>query len=150
MNPGILAEVATTSLADSSRYSDFLVRQTLQTRRSPMRRLGNRLRDSIYSWLGADLPTDPEVTDERLEAIRLHMLTALQCAQDSTAQAYLRQKIYFAADTTALWYLRADLMKVLSACHGERAARQKIAALSNRFHGALPRSLKVRTSPLDA
>ncbi|MBX9610736.1 MAG: hypothetical protein K2X51_03835 [Burkholderiales bacterium] len=150
MKPGAFAETAATSLIDPSRYSDFRVRQAILARQTPLRRIGSRLRDSIYSWLGADLPPDDDIADERLEAIRSHMLNAVQCAEDSVSHAHLRQKIYFAVDTTALWYLRADLMKVLSACHGERLARQQIAGLSSRFHGALPRGLKVRASPLDA
>ncbi len=150
MKPGAFAKTAATSLLDPSRYSDFRVQQAILARQTPLRRIGNRLRDSIYSWLGADLPPDHDIADERLEAVRSHMLIAVQCVEDPDAHAHLRQKIYFAADTTALWYFRADLMKVLSACHGERIARQKIAVLSSRFHGALPRGLKVRASPLDA
>lgn len=150
MKTGAFAETAVTSLIEPSRYSDFVVQQAILARQTPMRRIGKRLRDSIYSWLGTDLSPDQETSDERLEEIRSRMLVAVQCANDPVEHAHLRQKIYFAADTTALWYLRADLMKVLSACHGERIARQKIAMLSNRFHGVLPRGLKVRTSPLDA
>ena len=51
-------------------------------------------------------------------------------------------------DIQALWYLRGDLMAALAAMHGEVAARQKVAAVTQMFQGLLPNGLNSRPSPL--
>jgi hypothetical protein len=44
--------------------------------------------------------------------------------------------------------LRGDLMAALAAMDGERAAREKIASVTEMFKGLLPGSLHSRPSPL--
>lgn len=47
-----------------------------------------------------------------------------------------------------LWYLRADLMGALAACHGEAQAMETLRSISSRFQGRLSGRLSTRRSPL--
>jgi hypothetical protein len=149
MRPTATADSLAMSLMNPSCYTDFRVQQALLAKEAPMRRITNKLRDSIYSWLGAEPPASQTVDDERVEAIRDHMLHTLKVAESGQRHRDLHQRIYFAQEATALWYLRADLMQVLCACEGERAARQRLLVLSRLFRGTLPEGLRSRPSPLE-
>ena len=143
------ANAAGLSLMNPSCYTDFRVQQALLARPAPVRRIATKVLDSIYSWLGSDVPASQIVDDERLEAIRDHMLHLLQTADRAKRHRDLRQRIYCAPEATALWYLRAELMHVLSASEGERTARQRLLVLSRLFRGVLPDGLRSRSSPLE-
>lgn len=54
----------------------------------------------------------------------------------------LLQKIQFATAIQTLWYLRVDLMALLSAHCGETLAKEKIAAITGMFRGLLPSAAK--------
>jgi len=58
------------------------------------------------------------------------------------------RRIRYADDIQALWYLRGDLMAALAALHGEAAARQRVASITDQFQGLLPRGQMSRPSPL--
>ena len=143
------AEATAMSVMNPSCYSDFRVQQSLLARPAPVRRIATKVLDSIYSWLGTEVPESQAVDDERLEAIRDHMLHLLQSVDRAKRHRDLRQRIYCAPEATALWYLRAELMQVLCSCEGERIARQRLLVLSRLFRGTLPEGLRSRPSPLE-
>jgi hypothetical protein len=149
MKSAAMAEPAGLSLMNPSCYTDFRVQQALLARPAPVRRIATKVLDSIYSWLGAEVPASQTVDDERVEAIRDHMLHLLQNADRAKRHRDLRQRLYCAPEATALWYLRAELMQVLCACEGERTARQRLLVLSRLFRGTLPDGLRSRPSPLE-
>jgi hypothetical protein len=60
----------------------------------------------------------------------------------------ITRRIRYANDVQALWYLRGDLMAALAAMHGEMAAREKVAGVTDMFRGLLPSGLNSRPSPL--
>jgi hypothetical protein len=60
----------------------------------------------------------------------------------------ITRRIRYANDIQALWYLRGDLMAALAAMHGEMAAREKVASVTQMFQGLLPSGLNSRPSPL--
>lgn len=57
-------------------------------------------------------------------------------------------RVRYAQDAQALWYARGDVMATLADVHGETIAREKIARISDKFKGLLPRGLSSRPSSL--
>ena len=55
-----------------------------------------------------------------------------------------RQRVLFAQDMEALWYLRQDLVLVLTEFEGDEAARRQTMKINNSFHGRLPSTMKPR------
>jgi len=112
-----------------------------------MRWLKPNLKSSIYSLLGNPLPPSESVLENGTEDIRESML-ALLGEGGPKHFPQITRRIRYATDVQALWYLRGDLMGALAAMHGEVAARQKVAVVTNMFRGLLPHSLASRPSPL--
>lgn len=109
-----------------------------------MRWIKPNLRNSIYSLLGGNpAPVTESVIESRTEDIRQAMLDAIGEA-GPTHDPTVTRKIRFAADIQALWYLRGDLMAVLSATDGEVAARDRVDTISTMFEGLLPQGLSSR------
>jgi hypothetical protein len=86
----------------------------------------------------APAPRKPALPDESdTERLREAMLDMLH--QDgSPTVSKLTHRILSAAGSRDLWYLRGDLMSVLSQRHGEARARDQIAALDPGFRAVLP------------
>jgi hypothetical protein len=74
------------------------------------------------------------------ERLREAMLDLLH-KDGSPATAKLTHRILAAAGCRDLWYLRGDLMSVLSGLHGEAHARDKIASLDPGFRRGLPSAM---------
>lgn len=70
----------------------------------------------------------------------------LDCLGDDGYRDFpqVERRIVFASDLQALWYLRPELLMVVSAVAGERAAQAKIARISALFDGLLPQGLSSR------
>jgi hypothetical protein len=76
----------------------------------------------------------------RIENIREMMLEALGDYGDQKFPAVVR-RVQFAPDVQGLWYARSDVMSILSNSYGETIAREKMAYISSKFIGLLPRSV---------
>jgi hypothetical protein len=113
-----------------------------------MRWIKPNLRSSVYSLLGGspDKPSE-SVLESQLEDIRQAML---ECMGEFGEKHYpqITRRIRYAGDVQGLWYLRGDLMSVLSATSGELAARNKVRDLTTMFEGMLPGGLNSRPSRL--
>lgn len=55
-----------------------------------------------------------------------------------------RQRVHFAQDVEALWYLRQDLVLVLSEFQGGEAARMQTMEIDDFFQGSLPATMRPR------
>jgi len=89
----------------------------------------------------------PSRLQASMRDIRNAMLECL--AQNGVdAKSVIHMKIAYANDIQDLWYLRGDVMAVIAAHEGEVAAKKKLAQISERFSGLLPRALTARNSPL--
>jgi hypothetical protein len=101
----------------------------------------------VRERVGGFTPRGPGGHTLTLDDIKKAMLAALG---DMGAEKYpvVQLKVSCANDIEDLWYLRGDLMAVLSAFSGELAAKRQINEISNMFHGMLPRGLISRPSPL--
>lgn len=101
-----------------------------------------QLKTSYMALLGRTEPT-PEALNARIEIIRQLMLRELGEYGEKKFPAVTR-RVRYAPDIQGLWYARSDVMAILATTYGEILARQKVADISNRFNGLLPKSLTVR------
>ncbi len=103
-----------------------------------MRNAYSRLKSSFVGLL-TDNKTiiDP---DARVENIRKAMLDALQSIDKSENMASSKAwtEIARASDVQTLWYLRSDVLRLLSNFHGEQLARGKLEAMTELFRGLVP------------
>ena len=112
-----------------------------------MRWLKPNLRRSIYGLLGNPVAPSESILENGTEDIREAMLAVL--GESGPKQfPQITRRIRYASDIQALWYLRGDLMGALAAVHGELAAREKIAPITNQFRGLLPNGLTSRPNSL--
>ena len=89
--------------------------------------------------LGRTEPT-PQALSARTEIIRELMLSEIGDYGEKKFPAVAR-RVRYASDVQGLWYARSDVMAILANTHGETVARQKVADISGRFNGLLPKSL---------
>lgn len=75
--------------------------------------------------------------------IRTAMLSLLQLHGGHSIQR-IAQRVRFAGDLEALWYLRQDVLAALSAVDGEAAARRQMGQINRMFKGGLPGGLGPR------
>lgn len=75
--------------------------------------------------------------DGRVEAIRTAMLDALANIDPNERMGSSKAwtDIARAADIQTLWYLRSDVLRLLSDFHGEQLARSKLEAMTEMFRG---------------
>jgi hypothetical protein len=107
------------------------------------------LRSSIYAMFSVSTAR-PRVDDAAtMDHIREAML-ALTTWDAGERAAGLARRIRYATDLQALWFMRGEIMQLLSRTHGEMAAREKIDELSLLFADLLPSGLRSRPSPLNA
>lgn len=88
-----------------------------------------------------------------LNDIRQAMLRTLDSADGpgrihAFADRRIAHRIRLCRDASTLWYLRSELMQVLSAQQGEREARRQMDSLNGLFDGLLPPGLHSRRAPL--
>lgn len=103
-----------------------------------------QLRTSCMALLGRAEPA-PEALGARTEMIRQLMLQELGEYGEKKFPAIAR-RVRYAPDVQGLWYARSDVMAILANSHGETAAREKMAMISDRFNGLLPKSLTGKIS----
>lgn len=85
----------------------------------------------------------PQATENQLVRIRSAMLSVLKDHGGNSIQR-VSQRVRFATDVEALWYLRQDVMVALSAIDGETAARRQMKDINSMFKGGLPGSMGPR------
>lgn len=85
----------------------------------------------------------PKARAYGLEEIRQAMLDRMG-EEGCTEFPHVERRILFASDIQGLWYLRPDVLMVISSVYGERAAQETVADLSDMFEGLLPKSLHTR------
>ena len=91
------------------------------------------------SLMGCAEPTK-QALNARTEVIRELMLHELGDYGEKKFPAVTR-RVRVAPDVQGLWYARSDVMAILANTHGETVAREKIAKISGRFNGLLPKGL---------
>ncbi len=101
--------------------------------------------NSVRDWMDAlgMRPVRPETASSlsTLESIRQVMLDTVDHAdtgKSAVQKTRLHVRILGAKDAQALWYLRSDLMQLLSACDGEAQAGCALVEISVLFEGLIP------------
>ena len=71
------------------------------------------------------------------------MLSLLETAGGHPVQR-IAQRVRFADDLEALWYLRQDVMAALAEIHGEHVAQRRMNQINRLFKGGLPQTMGPR------
>jgi hypothetical protein len=102
----------------------------------PHMSLVNNIRTSIMGLLMQEKePTDSSMLDQA-EGIRQAMISVL--GEDARFEhPHLLRRVRYAEDIKALWFLRSDLMAVLSQLYGEHRAQDVMQHLNEMFKGYL-------------
>lgn len=97
----------------------------------------SRYTSSLAALLSASDTTSD--VQGRLEEIRAAMLQSVEEFSDTATfrSKRLCETASSAHDIQTLWYLRSDLMTVLSDCRGEQAGRIKLNELTEMFRGVV-------------
>jgi hypothetical protein len=75
----------------------------------------------------------------RMEEIREEMLgSMLELLPEPAPQSMVWDKVLYAPSIQTLWYLRLDLMALLSEHCGETVAGKALSNITERFRGVLP------------
>ena len=114
-----------------------------------MRWVKPSLRNGMHSLLGKSGASIAVDRDARLESLRDAMLECIDArhATGMTPFAQMFTRIRHSNSAEDLWYLRGDLMALLSSIHGEALAREKVDALTPLFEGLLPPGLSRTRRP---
>ena len=119
-----------------------------------MRWFKPNLRNSLHAIFSAGLGSsrlteqdDDEDTLVSIEDIRTRMTEMLSSVDDERS-TIVRRRIRYADSVESLWFLRGELMAVLSRSKGEARALEMIASVSDMFDDLLPEGLRSRPSPL--
>ena len=99
------------------------------------------LKSTFFSLLGFAEATPPATQIALFEQLRQAMLATLG-EEGSENFVRVTRKLRYADDVTGLWYARSDLMRALSAMHGELWAHQTLEELDTRFRALLPPGMK--------
>lgn len=97
--------------------------------------------------LFADSPPDTR-TEDCAQDIREVILDSLRDATPCHVLDQVVARVFCAPNIQTLWYLRTDVMTLLSGQYGEAAAREELRVISGMFRGLLPAALGSRPSPL--
>ena len=82
-------------------------------------------------------------SDRQLVQIRTSMLSLLEARAGKTVDRVV-QRVRFADDLEALWYLRQDVLTTLAEIDGEPAARRQMRRINSLFKGGLPQTMGPR------
>ena len=88
------------------------------------------IRSSLWAVLGRSDPSDS--ADEALERVRKAMLLVIE-EYGGDDHMRLDMKINFARQVAELWYLRPELMQVVSTAQGEQVAQDCMAEITAVF-----------------
>ena len=115
-----------------------------------MRWFKPNLRNSLHAIFSSSLQASQDDPDTiiTIEDIRHRMLDLLAAEAQSERLATVRRRIRYAVSVEALWFMRGELMAVLSRSQGEAAALEQISETSEMFDDLLPQGLRSRPSPL--
>jgi hypothetical protein len=114
-----------------------------------MRWFKPNLRSSIHAIFSSSYPPEPgeQLATMGIDDIRAAMLAAMP-STGAEKFPHVTRRIRYAGDVQGLWFLRGDLMAVLSSHFGEAVAFEKLETISAMFKDLLPQGLRSRPSPL--
>ncbi len=105
----------------------------LAARQNPMSWKTSKFASSLISLFIDSAPD--EINDSRVERVRDAMLRSFHGLPDSPTLDSLTRRVRWAPHAQALWYLRVDVMTMLSTLRSEVEARQSLQAITELFLG---------------
>ncbi len=97
----------------------------------------SRLSSSLWGLLRE--PDSLSTASQALEDIREAMLTCMShCLNGSSTRPAVWGKVLYAKDIQSLWYLRSDVMQMLSQHSNEAAASRALDRITPLFNGHIP------------
>jgi hypothetical protein len=94
--------------------------------------------------------TPEAIPESRIAHIRQEMLGSLADLEQSPQLSRLWDRILYARDIQTLWYLRSDMLVLLSGLLGESVARTRLAPITGLFQGLLPATQQARPGRLNS
>ena len=115
----------------------------IQEKPQRMRWVASSLKNSMFAMLGKGSDAYDAAKSVRLERLRATMLGFIDDRHiaGKTQFAQMLTRIQRADSAEDLWYLRADLMGLLSLFNTETQARQLVDSLNPQFRCLLPASM---------
>jgi hypothetical protein len=96
-----------------------------------------RFTSSLVGLLGE--PASNTDVEGRIEDIRQEMLGSMsELLAEQATQSKVWDKVLYASSVQTLWYLRVDLMALLSSHCGEAVAAETLSVATQKFRGVLP------------
>ena len=86
--------------------------------------------------------------DDRIDEAREALLALLHGSDKGEALSAVVRKLTWAPDAQSLWYLRSEVMSLLSGELGETEAVHRVKSVSPKFKGLVPASQISPTSRL--
>ena len=99
------------------------------------------------SLFGDTSAVDPS-PEFRLQEIRQAMLDCIGHVDEGQDGARVFARVLYAQDIQSLWYIRPDVMTLLSSLRGEATAHARLACISDMFIGLMPAAQKSRPNRL--
>ncbi len=97
----------------------------------------SRFTTSLIGLIGE--PASNSDFESRIEGIRKAMLDSMtEFLAGKATQSTIWDKVLHAPSIQTLWYLRIDLMVMLSLHCGEAMASDRLQTITQRFRGVLP------------
>ena len=100
---------------------------------------------SFLSAFSTSLRSQGSCSKPHLRRIQTSMLGAL--GSSTFERATLRARILLTDDLQHLWFLRCNVMQVISADHSEVEANVILAPITAMFDQVVPSSMRSRSSP---
>ena len=104
-----------------------------------------KLASSLMGLLVAPEKVTSIDVDNRCEDIREVMLTLLDQCRRSAATEAVANRVCYARNIEALWYLRAAVMAQITLTAGEAEAHAQLVRVTAMFKGYLPAGLGPRS-----
>ncbi|MEN9493692.1 MAG: hypothetical protein RJA63_4141 [Pseudomonadota bacterium] len=110
-----------------------------------MKKALTRLATTLMGALSANEPVSDVEIENRCDDIREAMLTLIdQCGRNAATEA-VSNRVCYAKNIEALWYLRTAVMVHVTQVAGETEAHAQLARITWMFRGYLPAGLGPRS-----
>jgi hypothetical protein len=106
--------------------------------------VASKFMSSVQALLNKS-PVESSRVVVRIDDIRQAMLDCM--GQDACLQfPQVERRVRFASNLEALWYLRPELLMVISSVGGELVAQGHVERISAMFDGLLPKAMSSRST----
>ncbi len=102
----------------------------------------SRFASSFVALLGEETQARSNVRIDEISKAMLELLSPYVVHQAGLPETWF--KIALATDIKTLWYLRSELLDLLSRYCGDQSARRKLSDITKMFKGQIPEASNTR------